>query len=523
MLTKIRRLARSDLLDKLVGLSLSPEYHSNLLRIITLIHVVLVEARGAKLATRNELVALLNGFGDHAARANEDPGEDVFVCAVAIPEGLYRIFTGTYPASDYSLQRMLSAVLAQHFSDYERVSRECQALLTLSDAVAERCGLQINSFAESKQWREDWPFKTSTLIERGRATRFSDGDLRALQIESVDLEPFCVPDLDGLLDAPFGATALCRRPLIRETRYIHMPIPSLVSPALRLHLAHTVAAGRVPPTAIADFHAAQFARWLGVDLARRKTKPILATDLDLPEPDLDVQGVTGAVLRFDEDKLAHIVVLERGWEYPPDSNIHYSRTASPQFELSLNTYLRTVQQKLAAQFGATRGLTLVIEDSPGWSTNLKLPPDLATYWFCAGFHAHSFSFLLADWEFSLVDLWKMLCEHRTIHALGIRLSIWPDILAYWSVWVALGWTFWPKSLDLRQFGGMLTDTSKILEFMHRVRVVTAKHAAPLPSGEWLQVERWIEELSPSQDYTKPIFLEPISLVMGELRSVVERK
>ena len=48
LVRKIRRFARDDLLDKLVGLSLYPEYQANLLRVITLIHVALIELNGSK-------------------------------------------------------------------------------------------------------------------------------------------------------------------------------------------------------------------------------------------------------------------------------------------------------------------------------------------------------------------------------------------------------------------------------------------------------------------------------------------
>ncbi len=521
LLRKIKRFVRKDLVDKLVGLSLCPEFQANLPRIITLVHVALAEARGTKRATRKDLAELLNGFGDHDARSNEDPAEDVFVSSVAATEGQYRIFNGTYPASDYSLQRLLSVVLAQDFAQHERVSQQCQGLLGLSEAVAERCKLAVNAFAESIQWRSDWQFGLPQILQRGRATRFSDHDLRQLGIDIAALEPFCLPTLDGLLDAPFGATTLCRQPLIRQGDGIHMPVPSLVSPALRLHLAHAITERVVPWKATADFHTNQFFRWVGVDLALCKTKPLQMADLDFPEPDLDVPGLTQAVLRFDEDKLVHIFVLECDWRNPPDRAIHQTSRASPKLQKALGDYLSVVQQRLAKDYGVTRGLSLVIQDSPGWNVKVQLPEDFTADWYCVGLNAHSFSFLLADASFSLIELWKMLREHRAVQARGIHLTLWPDMLAYWSVWLAFGSTFWPKGLDLRAFGGIAADTSKIVELMCRIRIATARHAVPLPSGEWLPVERWIEEQAPSQDFTKPIFFDPIGLVLGELRCVVE--
>ena len=100
----------------------------------------------------------------------------------------------------------------------------------------------------------------------------------------------------------------------------------------------------------------------------------------------------------------------------------------------------------------------------------------------------------------------MLREARALEASGIHVTIWPDMLAYWSIWRDFGSTFWPEALDLRAFDAFAPDTSKIVDVMRKIRIGANAHAARLPSGEWLRVERWIEELSPSQDYTKPIYL-----------------
>ena len=212
---RIRTFDKKDLLDKLVGVSLSPEYQSNLNRITVLIHVALVEAAGQKRPTRNDLVSLLNGIWYHESRINEDPAEDVFVSAVSLPIGQYRLFNGTYPASDYSLQRLLYAVFAQEFEEHSILERQCQSLLALSEELANRCDFAVNVFSESMQWRDKWPFRLPILIERGRSSHFSAQERLGIEIE--DLTPFILPTVEGLLDSSFGATALCRYPLIRET------------------------------------------------------------------------------------------------------------------------------------------------------------------------------------------------------------------------------------------------------------------------------------------------------------------
>ncbi len=521
LLRQIARFARNDLIDKLVGLGLSPEYRQTPARIETLIHIALVEAHGRKRATRSDLTKLLNGFGDHAAVHHEDPAEDVFVSAVSSPTGQFQIFNGIYPGADYSLQRLLDAVLVQDFEYRDLVARRCNALLRVSDTVAERCGSRINEFAESRQWRTDWRLRLPVLLIRGAATRFTRDDLIQLGIEIEDLIPFQLITLDGLLEASFGGTYLNRWPVIIESDSVHLPISSFVSAALRLYLAHAIASGVVPQKAIEKFHADQFALWMGVDLPMRKAKWVEMAPLHLPEPELDIPGLIHTVLRFDEDKLVHILVLECVWRDPPKYNVHDAQEVPAKLQKDLADYLRVVCDKLSNDMGIGRGLTLVIQDTPGWSLVMALPEDFTEYWYCIGLPAWTFAFLLADPTFSLIDLWKMLHETRELEAKRVRMIAWPDMLNYWSIWRAMGATFWLPTIDLRDFGALMPDTSRIADTMLQIRTNNNPHATVLPSGEFLRVERWVEDLSPSQDYTKPIYLNPLSIVLGELRSVVE--
>jgi hypothetical protein len=523
LLNQIGRYERDDLLDKLVGLGLSPEYQANAARIQTLIHVALIEARGQKRPTRNDLAALLNGFEGHPAQHDEDPPEDVFISAVSTPAGQFRIFNGIFPGADYSLQRLLDVVLAQDFQYRDSLARQCNALLCLSDAVAERCKFALNEYAESRQWRDDWPLRLPLLLARGAAARFTDDDLVRLGIGPADLEPFRAPGLEGLLHDNFGETLLNRWPVVGTPDGIHLPIASFVSPALRMYLSRAVANGVVPAAAEKAFHVHQLSRWLGVDLPTRKARPLKMEPLHLPEVDFDLPGggLSQAVLRFDEDKLAHLFVIECTWDDPPQRNIHDGEDATASQEEGIANYLRAVRKKLEKDFGTTRGLTLVVQDSPGWTIRLSLPDDFGEEWYCTGFPARSFATLLADHTFSLIDLWKMLREVREMEAKGVIFTAWLDMLNYWSIWRSLGSTFWSQNIDLRKFGSFGADSSQVVETMRRIRQETNPHAARLPNGKFRRVERWVEEFSPSQDRTKPIYLEPMSVVLGELRSVVE--
>ena len=135
----------------------------------------------------------------------------------------------------------------------------------------------------------------------------------------------------------------------------------------------------------------------------RKAKWVEMAPLHLPEPELDIPGLIHTVLRFDEDKLVHILVLECVWRDPPKYNVHDAQEVR-KLQKDLADYLRVVCDKLSNDMGIGRGLTLVIQDTPGWSLVMALPEDFTEYWYCIGLPAWTFAFLLADPTFSLIDL-----------------------------------------------------------------------------------------------------------------------
>jgi len=375
---------------------------------------------------------------------------------------------------------------------------------------------------DSQQWQTQWPVQLPPLVEKGRSVRFSPADLTALGVQAEFLAPFIIDTLSGLLDAPYGDTALGRRPLLAEDAGIALPIPSLVSPAVRLHLAHAVASQIVPMEAIVSFHQNQFARWLACEFPARGARALLNDGLGIPTPEFSLPGdYAHAVVQFDTNKLAHLVLIEADWSRPPERAIHQTRPAGSVFERGLASHLRHSSDALRTSQNVRDGLTLVVYDSPGWNLNFGLGDNLARDWYVVGLTSHQLSMLLADPAFSLLDMWKMLREERLMKETSIRFLAWPDMLNHWSIWRGMGGTFWRRDIDLRQFGSYAPDTSQIQRQVAAVRTIRNAHATPTITGEWMRVERWVDLDAPTSEYSKPIYLDPISMVLGELRSVVE--
>lgn len=191
----VARCDRQDLADKLIGLSLLPEFQANYPRILTLLHLALARARGARRTSVSELASLLNGLDGHDIGRSEDPAEDVFVSNVATFGGNYRIFNGVFTASAFSLERLLDAVFGGDFPARELLWAQCHALLILSDAIAERRGLNANDYAESVPRQSRWPLRLPPLVEAARSVRFAPDDLAGLGVDIDVLVPFILGDL----------------------------------------------------------------------------------------------------------------------------------------------------------------------------------------------------------------------------------------------------------------------------------------------------------------------------------------
>lgn len=524
LLSMVSRHDLSNLLIKLVGLGLLPKYQDNHLRVATLIQLAIAKARGSKRTTAPNIAKMLNMLKEHASGRNEDPSEDVFVSTVTLPdEGDLRIFSGNFPGSDFQLQRLLDAITEQDTQHLGAVLDPCRALLRLSECIAGRCDLEPNRSVTGKIWRETWPRSLPPLIERGKFALFSDADLSAHNIAASDLEPFILTQPDELIDLPFGANEIMARPLLRFGGGLLLPIPSLVSPAIRLRLASVIDQGLVPRSGALDsLMTRMLGRWLIYDLPLRGHQPLENVQADLNGPDFRMFGdYAHAVIRFDQDKVAHLIVLGTDWSDPPEFELHRVTEAPPHFTARLSHYVRTAAADLSARLGSDRGMTLVVYDSPGWSVDFTVRAKPSDRWFVRGISSSGLAMLLADPEFDFLALWKLLKQISALETKGVQVSLWPDLVNYWSLWREFGGTIYPPGINIEGFGSLSGDTGAIQPWVEHSRRSRAAHGAFAADGTWERVEREPKPNVPLADQDKPTYLQPLALVSGELRNIVE--
>src|SRR5437899_4632399 len=140
----LRALDRIESMTLVAGLLTYPQFHANTVRLELLQALLHRNANGTDRPTRDQIENWLNkSLLPSWASRMEDPVEDVFISNAVSNVGNTRIFEGIWEANDFWLQQALDALRAFRGSDWaDRLFDNCLALLWISDALAERCGLK---------------------------------------------------------------------------------------------------------------------------------------------------------------------------------------------------------------------------------------------------------------------------------------------------------------------------------------------------------------------------------------------
>lgn len=222
------------------GLLLDPKFHSNTLRIETLLLHIVSDCSGDRIPTSGVIKSWLNEF-EPVSRLNylEDPVEDTFVSRVATGWGDYRVYGGIWEGYGFYLQRILNVIETIPSSlETQPFLTSVKALLTLSEEIANRNEAKLHLIAESQD--KDWiiPPKNHSLHKRANSLSLSENEVRNLGFTLNDLTPFVLQQ-EGQKDIKsqdFGLNNLLRHPLISEGNSLVVILPTAITWALRFYI-----------------------------------------------------------------------------------------------------------------------------------------------------------------------------------------------------------------------------------------------------------------------------------------------
>jgi hypothetical protein len=227
------------------SLLLVPHLQANSLRLQILVHLALAHGQGTDQPTLEFVRGAFERMSEGYCGRAEDPIEDMFVSNVSTRRGNFRILQGIRESPAFWLQCILNVIDTMPNEErFAAIRRAVEALLTLSEAVHERAGLR-----EATVGRE-LPADTITDEVAAEAPRlepclrFSDSDLRAINVSRSDLAPFSTPAGAPLPDAAmnWGHSTIERRPLIDSGDSLVLLLPTAMAGAVTRFVVEQVEA-----------------------------------------------------------------------------------------------------------------------------------------------------------------------------------------------------------------------------------------------------------------------------------------
>ncbi|MBZ5727766.1 MAG: hypothetical protein LAP87_22560, partial [Acidobacteriia bacterium] len=127
----------------------APELQANCYRLEYLIHLAVAYCEGKAQPTQDFVQRSFKILGDGICGMAEDPAEDVFVSLVSSSRGNFRVFEGIHEGNGFYLQRILNVVETMPPEQpFQGIRDAVEALLKLSEAVAERAGLAAGDLGQ---------------------------------------------------------------------------------------------------------------------------------------------------------------------------------------------------------------------------------------------------------------------------------------------------------------------------------------------------------------------------------------
>ena len=357
----LRECDSKSTVTKLAGLLTLPRLQANTIRLETLVHLAVAHCQGS----RNPCLAEISRWLNKRLRSTwavrlEDPVEDVYVTNVGTPEGNRRVFEGTWESSDYFVQVVIDTLANS------KALRECRdilvpafALLTLSDCVAERVGLQRWHIESSIPGGTVKLPSATRIADRARAVTFTADDLNGLGVNRDILAPFILRDEDkqALASETTGHSSLERRPLVDFGGDLVLTLPSAVSPAIRRFvLTELRRTGYLQ--AFSKALAAHQARQVDRDGLREIKEE--ADSLKPPAPDGNIPSLHAWLLKYDIDKYLHVVLLHDRMDWLDAQDFSSFMKYPEKLRAGLEKYLSQISGHCRSLPGFAEGMTLLV-------------------------------------------------------------------------------------------------------------------------------------------------------------------
>lgn len=325
----------------------------------------------------------------------EDPTEDVFVARVVFDGRNYRILEGLYEANGHYLQHILRVVeQAPERDAFIAMKRGCEALLSLSDLLCARAGL--DAFIEGSALPfEAFPInKVPTMKRLATLTTFSYRDLAVVGCDVNWLGRFILsPDARNVGWIPGERNAFDKRPLLDTGSEIIVGLPSALGAAIR-------------EAVIESFIGTGRGALLQLALLRSQTDALSQNPMvhkaRIPTPAIDPNNpvAPSSPVEIEPGYWVHFVLLTDNVEGFEDGGLCGVSSSGTAVAPALQAEIDQASEYCRAQCGFKLGLTFII--LCGFGRTMGLSVNGAEDWLVRGTSTYDADVIgwLHDFDFS---------------------------------------------------------------------------------------------------------------------------
>lgn len=448
----------------------------------------------------------------------EDPAEDVFASLVSSSKGNFRILEGIREATGFHLQRIINIVETMPpGSPFAQIRCSTEALLRVSEMIAERLGIKENTLGEEEA-RDSLPDGVVDRLWHGRKSlRFNESDLKQLRVTSNSLEPFLLGGASSASQA-LGNTDVERRPILRHGTEFCVVLPTAIPSAITRFVIETVLSNGLS-NAFERALAREYTALFG-------STPILGWRSGARIPfQRSPGGYLGAAMtQVDSGRFLHVLLCVDGLDGYEEGGLNGVNPCFQALSEAVGEHIKIAAADAAKSLGFRDGISVLAGCGFGRGAILALTGELPSHWRVE--HIAAPDVVSLSWlnKFSPLSLWRLLDSRDAIEKQGVKLFNINGIINLFA---------WAKQLDGHLVphaqlpdgfvsagkGGTIVVRQNALRLLrHGVLTSTQPRRALHPSGEWLSVRK-LDDTEFEEDRSAPLYADDVGVTAGKLRAV----
>ncbi|MBA8820902.1 hypothetical protein BRY73_22485 [Ochrobactrum sp. P6BS-III] len=403
------------------GLLTVPELQANTVRLEAIAHLIIANSSGKKKPNKQDAARWFKQVGQTFARM-EDAAEDVFVGRVYMDGRNYRVLEGLAEANCHHLQHMLTAVenMPGH-GIYAALKRSCRAMLTLSDLVCARSGLEAFCCG-SEYGLNALPISgLPTLKTLAARVIFSEDDLALAGVSREALVRFCLPPSQRNVDfGGYGDSWLERQPLVDFQDELVVAIPSAIGTAIRRAVIETC-----------HDAGAKFGLWTALLIAQTEELSLnpAISSLGIPPTEMkrDSHVVPSEPVEFQPGLWFHLVLLTDDFTGFHETGFSRPGPSSEKTYAELQQAINNAAAGTKARPGFKLGFSLIV--LCGFGRGQLVEFTRPAHWLVEGISSYDLDVLGWRHDFNIAELLKFLLAEGNAGRMGFPLMAINGLLA----------------------------------------------------------------------------------------------